>query len=305
MWRTRVAGARGGHAVAGAPRQGPSCARWHTEGEIVRTAAHSTGAAPAVRNAGRASGSVRAGDPVPSAGGPVQSAIAASNLRDLSPGTIAELTEGAVMRHVVAGSILHREGDVEAHFELVTAGFLRVYVAAPDGRTMTVRYCRPGAILGAVSLFAERFSLPATIQALVETDVLALRPEVVRRLAQEDGRVAQAVLRELSERVLAFIAEIPGSAFGTVRQRIARHLLDLASERQRGTALVAPVSQQELAEAVGTVREVIVRALRELRTEELVRTGRGGIEILAPERLLAETHADPTTSRSAAWNRSS
>jgi CRP/FNR family transcriptional regulator, cyclic AMP receptor protein len=209
------------------------------------------------------------------------------------------------MRHVVAGSILHREGDVEAHFELVTAGFLRVYVAAPDGRTMTVRYCRPGAILGAVSLFAERFSLPATIQALVETDVLALRPEVVRRLAQEDGRVAQAVLRELSERVLAFIAEIPGSAFGTVRQRIARHLLDLASEHQRGTALVAPVSQQELAEAVGTVREVIVRALRELRTEELVRTGRGGIEILAPERLLAETHADPTTSRSAAWNRSS
>lgn len=57
--------------------------------------------------------------------------------------------------------------------------------------------------------------------------------------------------------------EIPGGVFATVRERVARHLLDLASERapdralghQVGQGLTVTVSQQELAEAVGTVRE--------------------------------------------------
>jgi CRP/FNR family transcriptional regulator, cyclic AMP receptor protein len=74
---------------------------------------------------------------------------------------------------------------------------------------------------------------------------------------------------------------------------VARHLLDLAAQHQRGPDLVAHVSQQELADAVGTVREVVVRTLRELRQEGLLETGRAGIRILAPERLLAEAQPQP------------
>jgi CRP/FNR family transcriptional regulator len=223
-------------------------------------------------------------------------ALAASHLRDLPPQTLAELTAGARRLIVAAGSTLHREGDVAPHLELVMTGVLRVYVSAPDGRTMTVRYCRPGAILGAVSLFAASFALPATIQALVDSEVLALQPATVRRLVDRDPRVATALLRELSERVLSFIAEIPSGAFATVRQRVARHLLDLASEHQRGSELIARVTQQELAEAGGTVREVVVRILRELRAAGVVETRREGIVILAPERLLAETYDEAGTS---------
>ena len=65
-----------------------------------------------------------------------------------------------------------------------------------------------------------------------------------------------------------------------------RHLLDLASEG--APELVVSVSQQQLAEAVGTVREVIVRVLRELRTAGVVRTERNRIVIVDPARLIAE-----------------
>ncbi len=51
-------------------------------------------------------------------------------------------------------------------------------------------------------------------------------------------RAAGALLAETSERVLAFVAEVSGNAFATVRQRLARHLLDLASERQQGPELM-------------------------------------------------------------------
>jgi CRP/FNR family transcriptional regulator len=70
--------------------------------------------------------------------------------------------------------------------------------------------------------------------------------------------------------------------FGSVRQRVARHLLDIAAEHQRSSMLLAPVSQQELADAVGTVREVVARVLRELRDEGLITTSRQGVALLDP-----------------------
>ena len=218
-----------------------------------------------------------------------RAAIESSHLRSLPPDAIAGLTTDSSRLRVPAGSTFHRQGDTSAHVEIVVSGLARVYVAAPDGRTMTVRYCRPGALIGVVSLFGSSFSLPATIQAVTDADLLILRAPVVRHAAERDVRVARALLDELSERVTSFIAEIP-SAFATVRQRVARHLLDLASESQRGPELVAAIGQKDLADAVGTVREVVVRALRDLREEGLLRTGREGIVLLDPERLAAEAY---------------
>jgi CRP/FNR family cyclic AMP-dependent transcriptional regulator len=214
--------------------------------------------------------------------------IEASHLRSLPRETILQIVAEGSRLCVPAGSTIHWEGDSSAHLELVVSGLVRVYVRAPDGRTMTVRYCRTGALIGAVSLFATPFSLPATIQAVTDTDVLVLRSAMIRGAADRDVRVARALLDELTERVLSFIAEIPGSAFTTVRQRVARHLLDLATEGQTGAELVAAIGQQDLADAVGTVREVVVRTLRELRAESLVRTGRAGIVILDADRLSVE-----------------
>ena len=71
-----------------------------------------------------------------------------------------------------------------------------------------------------------------------------------------------------------------------MRQKVARHLLDLAASRPApGGRLTAMVSQQDLANSVGSVREVVARTLKELRTERLVRTSPGRVEILDPVRL--------------------
>ena len=105
--------------------------------------------------------------------------------------------------------------------------------------------------------------MPASVQAVVDAELLKLKAAVVRQAAARDARVANAFLGELSERGHTFIDEIPGSAFATVRQRVAWHLLDLAAQqepgRYPGTEIMVPVTQQELADAVRTVREVVVR----------------------------------------------
>lgn len=220
----------------------------------------------------------------------VRAAVLKSHLRELPLDVVEEVLTGAVRMKIPAGSVTHREGEPAPHLELVISGVVRGFVTAPDGRTMTVRYARPGALIGAVSLFARPFTMPAATQALVDAELLRLSPAVVRRAVARDTRVAHAFLSELSERVLSFVDEIPGNTFTTVRQRVARHLLDLAAqrepEREALAEIVVPVSQQELADAVGTVREVVVRELRELRRDGVVRTERGHIVILDPARLV-------------------
>ena len=227
----------------------------------------------------------------------VLKAVEVSNLHKVAPDSLRKLLEGAQRKDVPARTVTHREGDPNPHLELIVSGVVRVFIRAPDGRTMTIRYCRSGSLLGAASLFASDFSLPASLQSLTATKLLSLSPEIVRRMVNEDPKVAVALLEELSQRVMTFIYQIPDSAFASVRQRMARHLLDLASESasehvgagpEPDTELVVKASQSELAEAVGTAREVVVRILRELRQEGIVHTDRTGIVILDPARLVQE-----------------
>jgi CRP/FNR family transcriptional regulator len=233
----------------------------------------------------------------------VESAVGLSSLRDLPRRILEPLLVGAVEVTLPAGSVSTREGELVRHVELVVTGAVRLFVVAPDGRTMTVRYCRAGAIIGAVSLFTPQYATPVTTQALVDSRLLKLHTATVRRAASRDVSVAGVFLQELSQRVMSFIYEIPGSAFATVRQRVARHLLDLSLgpavvQQQAGEwrrELAVRQSQQELADAVGTVREVVVRVLRELRNEGIVETGRDRIVIIDPARLAREVE----------WNRSS
>jgi len=222
----------------------------------------------------------------------VRDAVRASHLRALPPEIVDDLLDGSIRTTVPAGKVAHHAFEEGEYLELVVAGVIRVYVTAPDGRTMTIRYCRCGELLGAMSLFSAGFSEPATKQALVDTQLLMMSPTKVRALADRDLRVANALLVELSERARGFVNEIPGTAFATVRQRVARQLLDLASVQPDATdtnrELAVRMTQQDLADAVGTVREVVVRTLRQLRDAGAVRTERDRIVLVDPARLTEE-----------------
>jgi CRP/FNR family transcriptional regulator len=218
-------------------------------------------------------------------------ALAASRLGVLPPDVLGELLTGATRAMIPARSTVRPVAGASPHLELVVSGLVRIQVAAADGRALTVRYCRRGALMGAATLYAEAVR-PFTIEALTDVELLRLDPARVVSHGRRDPRVANALLAETSERVMTFVAEFSGHAFATVRQRIARHLLDLAALDSHSDELAASISQQELADAVGSVREVVVRVLRELRTQACIRTRRNGILLADPERLSAIAAAE-------------
>jgi CRP/FNR family transcriptional regulator len=200
------------------------------------------------------------------------------------PQRAAEALLGEAVRlDLPPGAVIYRD-DEAPRVIVVIAGVLRLFMGDPDGRQVTVLYAHPGDVLGlALTLGGPA---PISIQAVSTTSVVALRVDSLRAMVAADPVVARTCAEELSRELYRAFDEVAANAFRTVHQRVARHLLDLATPDEG--KLVARVSQQEVADAVGSVREVVARALHDLREMGLIETSRDKIIVLDPLRLSEE-----------------
>lgn len=210
----------------------------------------------------------------------VSEAVASSFLGRLPEDLVDALMHAGERSDYPAGSTIYREGSSPRTL-LVVRGLLRVYMSSPEGRQVTVRYARACDVLGIAVLIGG----PADVgvQTLAESSLFRIDSRTLTTAAHRDARVSWALAEELSRRLYQTLQQTAINAFGSVRQRVAAHLLDLASAQQRPQGrLVAHVSQQELADAVGSVREVVARVLGDFRIKRLVATSPDGIHILDP-----------------------
>ncbi|CAN5266963.1 N/A [soil metagenome] len=218
----------------------------------------------------------------------LEEALKSSILAEIPAALIQRLMRDAIQLDVPAGGTIYHEDD-EPRWGLVTDGLIRVYMASPAGRQVTVRYARPGDVLGVAAVVGG--PAPVGVQMLTQATICFFGASALREMAQAESNVGWLLARELADRLYETLEILAEETFGTLRQRIARHLLDLAADHQRGVELTAHVNQQELADAVGSVRPAGARIIGELRAEGLVQTSSGGITIIDPSRLYAETWA--------------
>jgi len=216
----------------------------------------------------------------------VDDALARSFLAELPAELAGRLRAEGERADYPAGTTVYRAG-ADPQAALVVAGLLRVFLTSAEGRQVTVRYARPGDVLGIAVLVGGPAS--TSVQAVEPSGVFRISARTLTAVARRDPLVSWAIAQELNRHLYEVLDQTAVNAFGSVRQRVAAHLLDLASDRQRPRdRLVARVSQQELADAAGSVREVVARALRDLRVAGIVATAADSIVILDPARLYAE-----------------
>ena len=216
----------------------------------------------------------------------VEDALAHSFLARLPPEVRDGLRAEGERADYPAGTTVYRAGSAP-QAALVVRGLLRVFLTSAKGRQVTVRYARPGDVLGIAVLVAAG---QHQVQAVEPSSVFRISARTLITAARRDPRVSWAIAEELNRRLYEVLEQTAVNAFGSVRQRVAAHLLDLASAQQhpRGR-LAARVSQQELADAAGSVREVVARVLRDLRVAGIVATTADSVVILDPARLYAES----------------
>ena len=201
----------------------------------------------------------------------------------LAPDVVQDLIRSSRSASYPGGTILSpsRDGTGPA---VVVSGRLRYFLSAPDGRELTLRYLAPGDLVGTV--IRDQSRAATRVEVLSDAVLLHLDEVHMRSLAARRPELAEALLGEVTARLRAAYARLAARAFSDVRSRVARDLI----ERAEMCGPVQPgahvnVTQQSLADATGTVREVVARAVREMRREGLVASNGEGITVLDPERL--------------------
>lgn len=192
---------------------------------------------------------------------------------DLSPATRARLSAGSALRHFAAGATLFRAGDAVTGLYVVLSGRVRV-VRSRDGRQSVVHTEEAGGTLAEVPLFAGG-GLPATAIADVDARCLHIPQELLRQVMRDDPDLAQLFLRRLALRVRQVVDRLDSLSTQSVVSRLAALLLARANGAA-GQAFTLGMTQAAAAEELGTVREVLVRAITTLRREGLIdAAGRG------------------------------
>jgi CRP/FNR family transcriptional regulator, cyclic AMP receptor protein len=172
----------------------------------------------------------------------------------------------------------------------VLDGMCRVFLRAPSGRQLTLRYPRSGGLVGLPSVLVDWRGWDA--EAVTPVSYAAIPAERIRCLMHDNAQFLFAVAEEISSMAADSIAMLANASAESMSTRVATHLLQLASEPGAGGKPTAHVTHQRLAESTGTAREVVTRVLRRFRTAGAISTGPGTIVILDEEKLLETARAD-------------
>jgi CRP/FNR family transcriptional regulator len=165
-------------------------------------------------------------------------------------------------------------------------GRVRVYVTDEEGRELSVRILGVGESVGEMALL-EGLPRSASVEALEATVTLELHRDVLISCLQRSPELALSMLRDLSARLRFATAEAKDLASLTVAERLMRRLGQMAEwcgvPVEGGTRITLPLTQQELANLVGTSRESVNRALVRLRRQNQVRLEEGWVILLEDE----------------------
>lgn len=160
-------------------------------------------------------------------------------------------------------------------------GLVRAFVTDGGGRQLTTAYFHRASTVG-LSRVAGRI-VPLGFQAVTETAVLQLASEEVNGLFDSFPTFGRSIAKEMVNQYDKVLGEVSRVAFGSMRQRVAFHLSNLTSIDDGGPEV--RVHPRDLAQAVGTVREVIRRTIIECQESGLVDVTPEGIGVTDRARL--------------------
>jgi len=201
--------------------------------------------------------------------------LAGTFLGDLDFPTLMMVLATASLVHAPRGTVIEYPGLPRTAFLL--DGNMRVFITSPDGHQLTVRYARSGSLVGTRARLAGR-DVAVLAQALTDTTLVEIDGRTFNELKKTNTSFNRALTGELTRRLEDVYRAFAMSSFGTIRERLAAHLLDAVEPSPHG-GFVAPMTHRELAEALGSAREVVTRALRDLQNDGAIGSVRGGVQV--------------------------
>ena len=208
-------------------------------------------------------------------------ALGQSALGSVPAALLTELFRSGIRRKLGSGERLAKSLTDDAWVVLVTAGVMRLYVAM-DGFEPTLAYGNAGSLFGTHAMVASDTFLLG-LQSVTPSVVLQLSARRIQELAKSNAAFARALSEDVQIHLREVVRSFAAHAAGNLRQRLAREIT-LLSDLEADDEFVS-VTEQQLADGVGSIRESIGRSIGDLRRDGSIATTRHGLLILDKGRL--------------------
>ena len=185
------------------------------------------------------------------------------------------------------GALICLEGDRCQALPLVVSGEARVYRTSASGRALTLYRIEPGeSCILTASCLLSGLPFPAFAEAETDVEALLVPTDAFVSSFERSAPWREHIFQLLARRLARVIELVDAVAFQRVDERLASYLVDHAGADGR-----IGRTHEALAEALGTSREVVSRALKEFERQGLVALSRG--EVRLQDALALEQYGSP------------
>ncbi len=208
----------------------------------------------------------------------------------LDSGQLRQISQTLPMQSCRIGGLITSPDDDDEKLYIVKRGRVRLYRLTPDGKQLTLDILDKGRIVGRMSWLGQELA-GVYAEAVEDALICSFTPAELTRLIDRYPAIGVNIIRYLSERLAASERERETMAFRSVEQRLAARLLELADRfgeaRDDGVEIDARLTQQELADMIGTSRETLATTVSSLRQRGVLDMKQQRVLILDPEALRA------------------
>lgn len=208
----------------------------------------------------------------------------------LSPAEIAAIVERAIEKRFTAGAVLFHEGEECHGLYLLGQGSVKIFKTSGAGREVMLAIETAPSSVAEVPLF-DGGPYPATASAVGPVTAYLLTKQDFNHVCRIHCEVPLKVLAVVGYRLRHLVRVVESVTFGSVRQRLARALLEFG-QQAGANSFPLPVTHEEMAFRLGTVREVVSRNLSRFQAEGLLRTQKREITLLDREGLEREAETE-------------
>ena len=192
---------------------------------------------------------------------------------------LAKVGEGRSIGKYRKDQIVFSQGDPADAVFYIQRGKVKVTVVSEQGKEAVV------AILGADEFFGEgclagQAQRIATVATMTESVIVRLEKAAIVRVIHEEPAFSEMFIAHLLGRTIRVEADLVDQLFNSSEKRLARLLLLLANFGKEGKPepMIAKISQETLAEMIGTTRSRVSFFMNKFRKLGFIDYN-GGIEV--------------------------
>jgi CRP/FNR family cyclic AMP-dependent transcriptional regulator len=196
---------------------------------------------------------------------------------------LAKVGEGRSIVTHRKGQVIFSQGDAADAVFYIQKGKAKVTVVSEQGKEAVV------AMLGADEFFGEaclagQVQRIATVVTMTESTIVRLDKSAIVRLIHGEPAFSEMFIAHLLSRTIRVEADLVDQLFNSSEKRLARLLLLLANfgKESKPEPIIAKISQETLAEMVGTTRSRVSFFMNKFRKLGLIAYNgdiEGGIEV--------------------------